>query len=67
MQNLVDRSGIGLEVPDQLLIMTALLERPKPNLLVQLHRLGLCWNDAAGPEVDQACIIILIQVKDLRS
>jgi hypothetical protein len=26
-----------------------------------------CWNDAAGREVDQACIIILIQVKDLRS
>ena len=29
MHNLVDRSGIGLEVSDQLLVMTALLERRK--------------------------------------
>jgi hypothetical protein len=40
MQNLVDRSGISLEVPDQLLVMLALLERRKANLLIEFHRLG---------------------------
>jgi hypothetical protein len=30
MQKLVDRAGIGLKVADQLLIVTALLERRKP-------------------------------------
>jgi hypothetical protein len=30
MHNLVDRSGIGLEVLNQFLFMTALLERGKP-------------------------------------
>jgi hypothetical protein len=42
MHNLVDRSGIGLEVSDQFLVMTALLERRKANLLIELHRLGYC-------------------------
>jgi hypothetical protein len=42
MHNLVDRSGIGLEVSDQLLVMTALLERRKANLLLELHRFGHC-------------------------
>src|SRR5262249_51545705 len=40
MQKLVDRAGIGLKVSDQLLVVTALLERRKANLLVELH--GLC-------------------------
>src|SRR5690242_2108690 len=42
MQNLVNRSGIGLEVADQFLVMLALLERWKANLLIELHRLGHC-------------------------
>jgi hypothetical protein len=38
MQDLVDGSGIGLEVPDQLFVMFALLEGRKPNLLIELDR-----------------------------
>ena len=40
MQKLVDRSGIRLEVPDQLLVVLTLLKRRKANLLIELHRLG---------------------------
>src|SRR5690242_7783092 len=42
MQKLIDRSGIRLEVPDQLLVVAALLERRKANLLIELHRLRHC-------------------------
>ena len=42
MHKLVDRAGIGLEVSDQLLVVAALLERRKANLLIELHRLGHC-------------------------
>jgi hypothetical protein len=48
MHDLVDRSGIGLEVSDQLLVMTALLERRKANLLLELHRFGHCAFHRAG-------------------
>jgi hypothetical protein len=37
VHNLIDRASIGLEVSDQLLIMTALLERRKANPLVEFH------------------------------
>src|SRR5580700_8095639 len=40
MQKLVDRACIGLKLADQFLVMTALLERRKSNLLIELHRLG---------------------------
>jgi len=42
MQKLVDRAGICLKVSDQLLVVTALLERRKANLLVELHGLRHC-------------------------
>jgi len=44
MQKLIDRSGIGLEVSHQLLVVIALLERGEANLLIKLHRLGHCAN-----------------------
>jgi L-asparaginase len=46
VHNLIDRAGVGLEVSDQLLVMTALLERRKANLLVEFHGLRHC----ADPE-----------------
>ena len=42
MQKLVDRAGICLKVSDQLLVVTAILERRKANLLVELHGLRHC-------------------------
>src|SRR4029077_19453517 len=42
VQNLVDRSGVGLEVSKQLLVMVPPLKGRKTNLLVELHRLRHC-------------------------
>src|ERR1700730_16928532 len=40
MHKLIDRAGIALEVPDELLVLPAPLERRKAEFLVELHRLG---------------------------
>jgi hypothetical protein len=39
MNELIDRTGIALEIPDQLLILPALLERREADLPIKLHRL----------------------------
>jgi hypothetical protein len=41
MQKLVDRAGIGLEVSDQLLVVTTLLKRRKAKLLVGFTASGI--------------------------
>src|SRR5208282_5480262 len=46
MQKLVDRARVGLEVSDQLLVVTALLERRKANFLIELY----CLRHCADPE-----------------
>jgi hypothetical protein len=40
MDKLVDRPRVGLEVPDEVLVVAALMERWETELLVKLHRLG---------------------------
>src|SRR4051794_32986742 len=42
MDKLIDRPGVGLKVADELLVLSALLECWKANLLVELHGLGHC-------------------------
>src|SRR5262249_29668169 len=39
MYELIDRTGIALEIPDKLLVLPALLERRKADLLIEFHRL----------------------------
>src|SRR6516164_11739984 len=39
MYKLIDRTGVALEISDKLLILPALLERRKADLLIELHRL----------------------------
>jgi hypothetical protein len=46
MHNLIDRTGVGLEVAKQLPVMLALLKGRKADLLIELYRLGHC----ADPE-----------------
>jgi hypothetical protein len=38
MYKLIDRARVALEIPNQLLVLTALLERREADLLIQLHR-----------------------------
>jgi hypothetical protein len=40
MDELVDRTSVGLEVTQELFIVTALLERRKTELLIKLRRFG---------------------------
>jgi hypothetical protein len=39
MHELIDRAGVGLEIPDELGVVTALRERREPELLIKLARL----------------------------
>ena len=37
MQTLIDGAGIALEIPDQLLVLPALLDSQEADLLIELH------------------------------
>ena len=39
MNELIDRAGIALEIPDKLFVLPAFLERRETDLLIELHRL----------------------------
>src|SRR5262249_21732460 len=75
MDELVDRAGVGLEVADQLLVLTALLQRRVPELGVQLDRLAhLADVQRVGPHLETVMSILpdgrapaLVVVRDERS
>jgi hypothetical protein len=40
MYKSIDRPRVGLEIPDELFVLPALLERREADLLIELYRLG---------------------------